>query len=143
MHAIRRYPVCLYPVSPAMPLCCLRIHSAEFYAYHGAKDAERLLGGKFQVDAELFYDSTAATEADSLRYALNYERVLDCIHRVVHENSYHLLETLAHRLLLTLFREFPPLVRARIRVRKLYVPLRYAVEYIEVEQEAERSQLCP
>ncbi len=122
-----------------MNLCWLRIHNAEFYAYHGAKDAERLLGGKFQVDAELCYDAEPAVRSDSLRSALNYEQVLECIHHVVYENSYHLLETLAHRLLVALFQQFPILRQARVRVRKLYVPLRYAVEYIEIEQSADRS----
>ncbi|MCS6966725.1 MAG: dihydroneopterin aldolase [Candidatus Kapabacteria bacterium] len=120
-------------------ICWLRIHSAEFYAHHGTKDAERLLGGKFQVDAELCYDATCAIQSDSLRFALNYEHVLECIQRVVHENSYHLLETLAHRLLAALFREFPAILQARVRVRKLYIPLRYAVEYVEIEREAQRS----
>ncbi|MCS7177246.1 MAG: dihydroneopterin aldolase [Candidatus Kapabacteria bacterium] len=124
-----------------MALCRLYIHSAEFYAYHGARDAERLLGGKFQVDAELWYDAQPAIQSDSLRYALNYEQVVECIQRVVHENAYHLLETLAHRILTALLRDFPTVQRARVRVRKLYVPLRYAVEYVEVEQEAERLEL--
>jgi dihydroneopterin aldolase len=120
-------------------LCRLSIHNAEFYAYHGAKDAERILGGKFQVDADLFYDATAAARSDNLHFALNYERVLECIQHVVYENSYHLLETLAFRLLRALFQQFPQLRHARVRVRKLYVPLRYAVEWIEVEQEAHRD----
>nr|BAL55348.1 dihydroneopterin aldolase [uncultured Chlorobiota bacterium] len=126
-----------------MPLCHLRIHNAEFYAYHGAKDAERLLGGKFQLDIELTYNADAAIRSDSLRHALNYEHVLGCVHRIVRENAYHLLETLAHRLLVALFQEFPPVLHARVRVRKLYIPLQYAVEYVEVEQEAEREQFNP
>lgn len=120
-------------------ICWLRIHNAEFYAYHGAKDAERVLGGKFQLDVELSYDAAAAIHADSLRHALNYEQVLECIQRVVYENSYHLLETLAHRLVAALLQHFPAVQHARVRVRKLYVPLRYAVEYVEVEYAAERS----
>ncbi len=121
-------------------ICWLRIHNAEFYAYHGAKDAERVLGGKFQIDAELAYDAEAAMHADSLRHALNYEQVLECIQRVVYENSYHLLETLAHRLVATLLQQFPVIERACVRVRKLYVPIQYAVEYVEVEYTAERSR---
>ncbi len=125
-----------------MPLPCrLRIHNAEFYAYHGAKDAERQLGGKFQIDIELLYTADAAICSDSLRHALNYERVLECVHRIVRENSYHLLETLTYRLLTGLLQEFPQVTHARVRVRKLYVPLHYAVESVEVEQEADRSSL--
>jgi dihydroneopterin aldolase len=126
-----------------MSLCWLRIHNAEFYAYHGAKDAERLLGGKFQIDVELCYDAADAVRTDALRYALNYEHVLECVHRVVNENSYHLLETLAHRLLEALLHDFPSVQRARVRVRKLYVPLRYAVEYVEVEHEMDRAACAP
>lgn len=118
----------------------LTIKNAEYYAYHGVKAEERKLGGKYEVDLDLWYDATNAIINDDVKYALNYEEALFCISEVINGvESYHLIETISNEILNMLMEKFSDLVKANIRVRKLNVPMRRVVGYVETEQSIERK----
>ncbi|MBP7214497.1 MAG: dihydroneopterin aldolase, partial [Candidatus Kapabacteria bacterium] len=60
----------------------LTIKNLEFYAFHGVKDEEKKLGGRYQMDLELYYDSSSAIATDKLSNALNFEEIL---HKIAEE----------------------------------------------------------
>lgn len=117
---------------------CLK--NAEFYSYHGVKSEEKKLGGKYQVDLDLYYNATNAIINDNVKYALNYEEAAFCIAEVINGESYHLIETIANEILNMLMEKFPVLLKANVKVRKINVPMRQVVEYIEVEQSVVRKE---
>ncbi len=117
----------------------LRVQEAEFYAYHGVKGEERKLGGKYSVDLELLYDSTSAAINDDVKYALNYEEAMFCVSEVMNGESYHLIETMAIEILNIAMEKFPQLIEAKVRIRKLNVPMRRVVGCIEIEQSIRRK----
>ena len=41
----------------------LGIQNAQYYAYHGVKKEERKLGGKYEVDLDMWYDATNANKS--------------------------------------------------------------------------------
>lgn len=112
----------------------LTIRSAEFYAYHGVKAEEQALGGKYQVDLDLYYDATQAVINDDVNYALNYEEAMFCIEEVIAGESYNLIETIANEICNLLMEKFQLLQKATVRVRKMNAPIRRVVSYIETEQ---------
>lgn len=116
----------------------LSIRNAEFYAMHGVKEEERKLGGKYQVDADLYYDGTKAIVNDDVSYALNYEEAMYIINEVIESESYNLVETIANEILNMLMEKFSMMEKATVRVRKLNVPMRFILDCIEVEQSVER-----
>jgi len=118
----------------------LSINSAQFYAYHGVKNEEQHLGGKYEVDLDMYYDATHAIINDDVNLALNYEEAFFCIEEVIAGENYHLIETLAREILNMLMEKFPDLQKARVRVRKMGVPIRRIVKYIEAEQTITRKQ---
>lgn len=67
----------------------------DVYAHHGVHPAERELGQRFVIDADLWADCSEAAASDSLGQALDYT----AIHRAVSEgtagSSFQLLEALA------------------------------------------------
>ncbi len=118
----------------------LNIKGAEFYAYHGVKSEEQTLGGKYQVDLEMYYNSTHAVINDDVAFALNYDEAMYCIEEtIVGQTQYNLIETIANEILNQLFDKFPMLQKARVKVRKYYAPIRTTVEYIEADQIMLRS----
>lgn len=118
----------------------LSIINAEYYAYHGVKPEERMLGGKYEVDLELYYDATAAIVNDNVKDALNYEEALFIVSEIMNgEDNYHLVETLCNDILSNLMDKFDQLQVATVRVRKLSAPLRRVVDCIEAEQTIERA----
>lgn len=124
----------------AESLAKLSIVNLEYYAYHGVKKEEKKLGGKFQVDVDLHYDSKNAVINDDINYAVNYEEVVFAVSELVLNESYDLIETLANEILNTIFDKFEAVMIATVRIRKLNVPMRRVVKYVEVEQSLERSE---
>jgi dihydroneopterin aldolase len=118
----------------------LSIESAQFYAYHGVKPEERQLGGKYEVDLDLFYQATNAIINDDVKYAVNYEEAMFCITEVMTTENYNLVETIASEILNMLMEKFSLLVQATVRVRKMNVPISCVVDYIEVEQTMSRVE---
>jgi dihydroneopterin aldolase len=111
----------------------IRIRNAVFYAYHGVKEDEQNLGGKFELDAELTFDMAAAAETDQLRRTVDYEKAYDHIRQVVTSQKYYLLEALAEKIAEVLMRQFPALDVVTVRVRKPHPPVKGVVDHIEVE----------
>ncbi len=113
----------------------LNIRGAEFYGYHGVKSEEQTLGGKYQVDVEMYYNSTRAVIKDDVAFALNYDEAMYIIEDIlVGQTQYNLIETIANEILNALFDKFPMLEKARVKVRKYYAPIRTSVDYIEADQ---------
>lgn len=117
----------------------LSIKGAQFYAYHGVKQEEKDLGGRYEVDLDLWYDATEAILSDSVAYALNYEEAMNCIEELFADESSNLIETVASNILDLVFEKFPSLVKATIRIRKMNVPIHNVVAFIETELSRERE----
>ncbi len=121
-------------------LAKLSIVNLEYYAYHGVKKEEKKLGGKFQIDVDLHYNSKNAIINDDINYAVNYEEVVYNVSELVLNESYDLIETLANEILNTIFEKFEEVKIASVRIRKLNVPMRRLVDYVEIEQSIERGE---
>lgn len=117
----------------------LSIVGAQFFAYHGVKNEEQTLGGKYEIDLDLWYDATAAIINDDVNYALNYEEALNCIKEVINDDSYNLIETIANEILNLAHEKLDNLQKATVRVRKISVPIGHVVSYIQAEQTMSKS----
>ncbi len=111
----------------------IRIKNAVFYAYHGAIEDEQNLGGKFEVDVDMFCDFAAAAESDSLRKTVDYEKVYAFLKTTVHSRNFYLLEALASTIARGILREFSSVERVIVRIRKPHPPVKGVVDHVEVE----------
>lgn len=117
----------------------LTIANAVFYAYHGVKDEEQILGGKYEVDLELEYDARQAVLSDDVSNALNYEEAMYCISEVMNGDACSLMETIVYEILTSLMEKFSALESATVRVRKYSVPMRQPIDFVEAEQSMTRD----
>jgi len=111
----------------------IRIRNAVFYAYHGALQEERNVGGKFEIDVDIYGDFSAAAQSDSLKWTVDYEKAYSYIQHIVHAKKYYLLESLAHTIAAGLLRDFHPIEVVTVRVRKPHPPVKGVVDHVEVE----------
>ena len=111
----------------------IRIKNASFYAYHGVASDEQNLGGKFEVDAEIRGDFSAAFKSDNLKQTVNYESVYSYIQKAITQKKYYLLETLASDIAKGLTARFTNIQSVKVTVRKPHPPVKGVVEYVEVE----------
>ena len=119
-------------------LSVIRLKNAVFYAYHGVLTDEQSLGGKFEFDADLYCDLSAAAQSDSLRKTVDYEQVYAYIHQVALGQKFYLIESLADTIARGLLREFFNVEKVVVRVRKPHPPVKGVVDHVEVEISRER-----
>lgn len=118
----------------------LSIVGAQYYAYHGVKEEERILGGRYEVDLDLWYDATTAIINDDVKDAVNYEEALFCISEVLNgSENFNLVETICNEILNMVMDKFQYLVKASVRIRKTAVPARRILSHVEAEQTIERD----
>lgn len=117
----------------------LTIKNLEFYAFHGVKDEEKKLGGRYQMDLELYYDSSDAIATDKLTHTLNFEDVLYKITVELAQKNFNLIETLANQILGVIADNYPVCKKATVRIRKFNIPFKGILDYIETEQNFERE----
>ncbi|MFA5833232.1 MAG: dihydroneopterin aldolase [Bacteroidota bacterium] len=116
----------------------IKLHNAVFYAYHGALTDEQTLGGKFEIDVELYCDLTKAKLTDDLNETVNYEKVYSLMKKIVTEKKYYLIEALAYTIGSGIIAAFIQVQKVIVRVRKPGAPIHGVVDTIEVQIETVR-----
>jgi dihydroneopterin aldolase len=100
----------------------ITLKGIDVFAHHGAHSAERELGQRFVIDLELTVDCSAAGQSDSLDQALDYSAVHRAIRQWAVQDTFHLIEAVAHHLCVRLFGEFR-LDKVAVTVHKPHAPL--------------------
>ena len=116
----------------------IRLEKMQFYGYHGVSESERELGGKFEVDLEMFFPLQKAGKSDRLEDTLDYEAAYNLVQSCVVQKKYFLLETLAESIIDICMETFP-VHRMVVRVRKPNAPVKGVLEHVEVECDRSRS----
>jgi dihydroneopterin aldolase len=111
----------------------LSIYNAEFYAFHGVREEERNMGGRYQVDVDIIYDASNAVVSDVLTDTVNYEEILYIVNEHMNGESCELIESLAYDIGTTIVERFLAVKHATVRVRKLNVPIQQILDYVETE----------
>lgn len=118
----------------------ISIVAAEYFAYHGARKEEHLLGGRYQVDADIDFDASAAVVSDDLSDTINYEEILFRISEHMNGEPYDLIETLAFDMASSIAEQFNRINAVTIRVRKLNVPIQEIMDCVECEVTVRRKE---
>lgn len=99
------------------------IERLEFHAHVGVTEDERRVAQPIALDVEFDWPTERAGASDDLRDTIDYARVADRLVQSATRQHDRLLETMAERLLSTLFAEFP-LEAAYVWVRKVNPPVK-------------------
>ncbi len=106
----------------------------------GVTAEERTVPQRLSIDLEMRTDSRHAAQTDSLRDAIDYDKVAKAVAEVCGDRPYHLIETLAERIAERILAGFP-LPTVRVLVRKISPVAEPRVKYvsIEIERSSRRS----
>ncbi|MBK6291913.1 MAG: dihydroneopterin aldolase [Ignavibacteria bacterium] len=111
----------------------LSIVNAEFFAFHGVREEERNLGGRFQVDVDVWYDTMKVVVSDDLSDTVNYEEVLFLVNEHMNGEPCELIETLSFDMASAIIDRFVAVRQTTVRVRKLNVPIQQVLDHVEAE----------
>ena len=105
-----------------MPRDKIELKGMVFYGYHGVAPEERRLGQRFIVDLEMERDLHKAGVSDDPADTVNYALVFDRVKEIMEGPSRKLLETLAETIAQQVLDGYD-LDAVRVTVRKPEVPM--------------------
>lgn len=111
----------------------ISVTNAEFYGYHGVREEERNLGGRYQVDIDVWCDTVKAVVSDDIGDSVNYEELVFIANEVMTGEPSELIETLAYDIASGIIDKFAQVHQTIVRVRKLSVPIQAVFDYVETE----------
>ncbi len=112
----------------------ISIEGMEFFAYHGCFKEEQIIGTKFNVDLFIETDTSVAEESDNLHDTVNYLAVYQSVKEEMDTTS-KLLEHVGRRILKRIRKDFPTIVHAKIKIKKLNPPLGGKMDFVSLELE--------
>lgn len=108
-------------------------------ACHGVLPSEKDNPQPFLFDAVLGLDTDAAASSDSVSDTVNYAEVCAFLNSFCKDNSFNLIERLAHGAAFIIMEKHPALKYARVTVHKPHAPVGFPVEDIAVTATVERN----
>jgi len=116
----------------------IRLKNMVFYGYHGVHESEKTLGGKFEVDLELYKDLSEAGQSDNLKDTLDYEKIYKTVNNCTKNNKFYLIEKLAERIAKSVLRKYKT-DKVIVRVRKPNAPVKGVLDTVEVELKRQKE----
>ncbi len=98
------------------------LNDVRIYAYHGVLPQERTVGGWYSVWVDVDYDFTRALETDNVDDTLDYSKMLAVVNEEMSVPS-NLVEHVAGRIAKALFKSFPDIDSAEIKIVKENPPM--------------------
>lgn len=109
----------------------IEIENMEFYAYHGCFEEEAIVGNKFLVNLTMEMDPTVPALTDNINDAVNYALAYSIVKREVAIRS-HLLEHVGARIIDSIYKELPGVLKVRVKVSKMNPPMGGDIEKVSV-----------
>ncbi len=116
----------------------ISVEGIRLYGYHGCLDEEGKIGTEYRVDVDVWGDVSKAIENDDLDKTMDYVTINRIVASHVGERS-KLIETVAQRIIVDVFKEMPIVQKIRIKLSKLYPPINGDVEKVSIELKRKRK----
>ena len=110
----------------------IKVENIRVFAYHGCLKEETKIGSDYLIDLEVEADLQQSAISDSLKDTVDYV----FLNKIVREEMLkptHLLETVAKRILIRIFKEDKIVKKATVWVSKLNPPIGGDVEKVTIK----------
>lgn len=115
-------------------MAIIEIENMEFYSYHGCFKEEQVVGNHFQVNILVEANTEAAQQTDNLNDTINYQVIYNLVAAEMQQKS-KLLEHVAQRIIGAISRNFPQVIRVRVKVSKINPPMGGKIDRVSVTLE--------
>ena len=110
----------------------IKVENIRVFAYHGCLKEEKKIGSDYRVDLEVKADLQNSAQTDRLSDTVDYV-LLNKIVKEEMEKASHLLETVAKRILVRIFKEEKLAIKATVWVSKLNPPIGGDVQKVTIK----------
>jgi dihydroneopterin aldolase len=116
----------------------IKLQNIRTYSYHGCLLEEGKIGSDYRVDLEVKTDLRKSSISDDLNDTVDYVALNKIVEEEMAIRS-KLLEHVANRIIIRIFKELPSVSRILLAVSKLNPPIGGDVEAVTIEMEEYRS----
>lgn len=101
----------------------IELPNMRFYTYNGVHEEEKKLGQQLRVDVRVYYPIEMLVMNDDLTTTISYSDIYRTVAKVVTQNQFNLIESVALLLMKTLMLEFPQATQVDVSVTKHAIPI--------------------
>ena len=116
----------------------IKLQNIKTFSYHGCLKEEALIGSDYRVDLEIKTDFRKSSISDELKDTVDYVLLNKIVVQEMVIRS-KLLEHVAHRIIVRVFKEIPAISRIILAVSKINPPIGGDVQAVTIEMEEYRS----
>jgi 7,8-dihydroneopterin aldolase/epimerase/oxygenase len=120
----------LFNVINTVYLVKISLHNLVFFGYHGVHKEEKVLGGEYEVNIDLFYKERQAV-IDKLSDTVDYTALFELVKNRMQQPT-PLLETIAMEMASGIKKKFPVTIEINIRIKKINPPITAFTGNVEV-----------
>jgi dihydroneopterin aldolase len=117
----------------------IKVENIRVFANHGCLAEETKIGSDYRVDLEVKANLQTSAKTDKLSDTVDYV-FLNRVIREEMEKPSHLLETVAKRILMRIFREDTAVKKATVWVSKINPPIGGDVEMVTIKMTEKRKK---
>lgn len=117
----------------------LSILGMTFHAHHGLEEHEIEHGQRFDVDVDLFLDTSKAAATDHLSDTVDVRQVYKDINKIVLTQRFYLIETLSQKVADAMLR-YEHVQKVTVKVRKPVAPLGGLTNGTQIEITRSRAE---
>lgn len=111
----------------------------QFYGYHGLLPEENKLGQRFNVDLELYLDTSKAGLSDNMHESIDYSQAYQRVKKNVEGEAKNLIEAVAETVASDLLSSFELLQACRVKIIKPDPPIPGHYQSVAVEIYREKA----
>ncbi|WP_042147435.1 dihydroneopterin aldolase [Paucisalibacillus sp. EB02] len=111
----------------------------QFYGFHGLLPEENKLGQRFNVDLELFLDTSNAGLSDNMHDSIDYSQAYQHVKKIVEGDAKNLIEAVTETIASDLLASFELLKACRVKVIKPDPPIPGHYKSVAVEIYREKA----
>lgn len=108
------------------------VKGIRFHGHHGVPEAERKVGGQYEIDATLSFPLENAGKTDALENTIDYASVVNLIEDIGTQRSFQLIEALAETIATEILQQYQ-IEKVQLTVKKLNPPIKQSITYFAVE----------
>jgi dihydroneopterin aldolase len=116
----------------------IKLKNIRTFSYHGCLEEESKIGSEYAVDLEIKTDLRKSSLSDNLKDTVDYVLLNQIVKEEMAVRS-KLLEHVAHRMIVRIFKEIPAVSRIVLSVSKLNPPIGGDVEAVTIQMEEYRN----
>ena len=116
----------------------IKLQNIRTFSFHGCLEEEGKIGSDYRVDLEIKTDLRKSSLSDDLKDTVDYVLLNKIVEEEMAIRS-KLLEHVANRIIMRIFKEIPSVSRIILSVSKLNPPIGGDVEAVTIEMEEYRN----